>query len=98
MKKLLIPIIGLAFVAGVIHAALNPIVTTNYTTNVTSRVVVTNNTEQWVAANEQVILQQLRAITNKSGGPAFRNSATKNGRLILEFSTNTINATFVPRK
>ena len=96
--KRLIPIIGLVLVAGVIHAALNPSLVTNTVTTVKSTVVVTNNTEVWQAANEQVILQQIRAITNKTGGQAFKNSATKNGKLILDFGTNTINATFIPRK
>ena len=97
MKRIILTI-GLVLVAGVIHAALNPIITTNYTTNVTARVVVTNSTEQFTAQNEQVIKLQLRAITNKNGGQVFKNSATKDGKLVLDFGTNTINATFIPRK
>ena len=97
MKRIILTI-GLVLVAGVIHAALNPIIVTTATTNITYKVSVTNNTELFDKANEQVVLLQLRAITNKNGAQAFKNSATKNGKLVLDFGTNTINAVFIPKK
>ena len=97
MKRIILTI-GLVLVAGVIHAALNPTIVTTATTNITYKVSVTNNTELFDKANEQVVLLQLRAITNKNGAQAFKNSATKNGKLVLDFGTNTINAVFIPKK
>lgn len=99
MKRIIGGIIGLVLVAGVIHAqSLNPTVSTNYTTNVTSRVVITNNVQLFTGQNETLILRQLRAITNRAGNDVFKNPATRNGKLILTFSTNTINAVFIPNK